>query len=151
MTDMFAEDFASRPPFKNYIYLLYQILFQIKTDETFFKNHGHIVKDEIVYYILEMKSNILYERFILNIHWLLPVLGEKVMNQDYGFGGKEDYEVCVYVNNWILDEIGYRNEICQCNSKDGTKNYICWERKGIDCDCQLYFRCCEYVHPFKNM
>jgi len=149
MSDVFSYDFASRPPFKNYIYLLYQILFQIKTDEEYFQKHGDSVKHEIVYYILEMNSNVIYEKFLLNIKWLLPVLAFKVMNQDYGFGGKEDHELCEYVNNWILDEIGERNATCECDSKDGTKNYPCWERRGIDCSCQLYFRCCEYVHPFE--
>jgi hypothetical protein len=149
MSDIFAEYFASRPPFKNYIYLLYQILFQIKTDEDYFQKHGNYVKDEIVYYILEMKSNTIYNKFLLSIKWLLPVLAFKVMSQDYGFGGEEDFELYVYVNNWILDEIGERNATCECDSKDGTKNYPCLERKGIDCSCQLYFRCCEYVHPFE--
>lgn len=149
MSDTFAEDFESRPPFKNYIYLLYQILFQIKTDENYFQKHGNYVKDEIVYYILEMKSNKIYDKFILSIKWLLPVLAFKVMSQDYGFGSEEDFELYVYVNNWILDEIGERNATCECDSKDGTKNYPCLERKGIDCNCQLYFRCCEYVHPFE--
>lgn len=150
MTDIFAEDFASRTPFKNYMYLLYQILFQMKTDETFFGNHGDFVKNEIKYYILEMKSDISYHRFLFSIEWLMPILEDKILNQDYGFGRIEDDELYLNVHNWLLDEIEYRNRLCQCYSRDGTMNYICWLGKGIDCNCQAYFRCCAYVHPFED-
>ena len=150
MADIIAEGFASRTPFKNYMYLLYQILFQMKTDKSFFEHHGNFVKDEIRYYINEMKSDISYHRFLLNIHWLLAILDKKLFNQDYGFGGEEDYKVFVKVNDWILDEIGYRNATCQCYSYGRSMSYLCSQRRGIDCDCQVYFRCCEYVHPFED-
>jgi len=149
MADIIAEGFASRTPFKNYMYLLYQILFQMKTDKTFFEHHGNFVKDEIRYYINEMKSDISYHRFLLCIDWLLPVLEDAVLNQDYGFGREEDYADSVKVNEWILDEISYRNITCQCYSYGHTMTYLCSERRGIDCECQVYFRCCEYVHPFE--
>ena len=149
MYTLYTDDFANRPPFKNYMYLLYQILFQIKTDKDYFEKYGNTVKNEIIFYILEMKSNMIYHRFLWRIRWLLPILKDKVTDQDYGFGGEKDFELCDYVINWILDEIAERNATCECDSKDGTTNYICLERKGIDCSCQLYFRCCEYVHPFQ--
>jgi hypothetical protein len=120
----------------------------MKTDKTFFGHHKDFVQNEIRYYIYEMKSDISYYRFLLSIDWLLPILEKKLFNQDYGFGGEEDYELFVKVNDWILDEIGYRNTTCQCDAYWGL-TYIC-DRKGIDCDCQVYFRCCEYVHPFED-
>ena len=89
MYNLFTEDFANRPPFKNYMYLLYQILFQIKTDKDYFEKYGNTVKNEIIFYILEMKSNMIYHRFLWRIRWLLPILKDKVTDQDYGFGGEE--------------------------------------------------------------
>ena len=150
MTDIFAEDFASRTPFKNYMYLLYQILFQMKTDETFFGHHKDVVQNEIRYYIQEMKSDMSYYRFLLTITWLLPILENKLLNQNYGFGNKNDNELYLKVHNWLINEIEFRNSICQCYAYGTTLTYRC-DRKGIDCDCQVYFRCCEYVHPFEYM
>ena len=61
MADIFAEDFASRTPFKNYMYLLYQTLFQMNMDKTYFEHHKDAVKNEIIYYInIKISRELIY-------------------------------------------------------------------------------------------
>ena len=126
MINIFSTEFEKRTPYDNYRYLLCRIDFQMMTDETFFAHHGHVIKYEINYYLSQMTDNTAYDKFLNKISWILPILEDKVFNQDFGFGTNKDYELYLATRDKLLEEIAYRGTVCICNALQDNEAYQCW-------------------------
>ena len=142
MTDI--PEFATRTPYKNYLYLLKKILSQIETDEVFFGDHDDNVKNEIKNYIVQMKYSIHYTHFLESIYYLLEFLEKTLLNKEFNFKDftEEDYNLYLSVRSKLYKEIEYRELVCQCDFIDINEHLNCWTCGVIECGCKADPMCC---------
>ena len=120
------------------------------SDKIFFGQYGDFVKNEIRYYLEQMKKDDFdYPHFLESISWLLLILENKVMNQDFGFGSEEDFELYSRVRSKLLEEIEYRETACSCDLLEYNEIYQCWRCQVRECGCNASSSCCGY-DPWYN-
>jgi len=146
-------DFANRTPYKNYLYLLKQILSQIETDQLFFGYHEDFIKNEIKSYIAQMKCDIQYADFLNNIYDLLDFLGKTLLNEEFDFEDftQEDYKLYLLMRSKLCKEIEYREVVCQCDYIDRTVYSNCWTCGVIECGCKADPTCCGKKYSYYDM
>ena len=127
-------EFATRSPYKNYLYLLKKILSEIETDEVFFGEHNDDVKNEIKNYIVKMKYSIHYVHFIDSIYDLLVFLERTILNKEFDFKDftEDDYNLYLSLKSKLYKEIEYRELVCQCDLIDINEHMNCWTCEVID-------------------
>jgi len=127
-------EFATRSPYKNYLYLLKKILSEIETDEVFFGEHDDNVKNEIKNYTIQMKYSIYYVHFIDSIYDLLAFLEKTILNKEFDFKDftEDDYNLYLSLKSKLYKEIEYRELVCQCDFIDINEHINCWTCEVID-------------------